>query len=181
MHTLSEHFVFPCTPKRTPNCTPKPEKRHFSPLSGAVITQKRLDHCSNQCSSRSSSVISAFYPFKASLFLAFPFPAASYQLTLPDHRLFVEYHPTVSQPRMQQRALLYPHLILRQNAVYSRYGAEIIVLPPLYQMHMYHLCHIRPFPFVSVIAIIAIYYLISSANIPNNNYLEEYTSIKTKK
>gem|GEM_PF-1107220 len=60
MHTLSEHFVFPCTPKRTPNCTPKPEKRHFSPLSGAVITQKRLDHCSNQCSSRSNAVISTF-------------------------------------------------------------------------------------------------------------------------
>ena len=32
MHTLSEHFVFPCTPKRTPNCTPNPEKRPFSPI-----------------------------------------------------------------------------------------------------------------------------------------------------
>ncbi len=55
-----EHFVFPCHTKRHPKCHPKPEKRYFSPLSGAVKTQKRLDHCSNQCSSRSNAVISAF-------------------------------------------------------------------------------------------------------------------------
>ena len=82
---------------------------------------------------------------------------------------------------MQQRAFLYPHLILRQNAVYRRYGAEVIVLPSVQQMHMYHLCHIRSFPFVLVIAFLVIYYLFSLANIPNNNYLEEYASIKSTK
>lgn len=60
MHTLSEHFVFPCTPKRTPNCTPNLEKRPFLLVLVASKTQKRLDHCSNQCSSRSNAVISAF-------------------------------------------------------------------------------------------------------------------------
>lgn len=40
-------------------------------------------------------------------------------------------------------------------------------------MHMYNLCHNRSFLFLK--------YSFSLANIPNNNYLEEFTIIKIKK
>lgn len=40
-------------------------------------------------------------------------------------------------------------------------------------MHVYHLCHNRSFLFLKC--------SFSLANIPNNNYLEEFISIKSKK
>ena len=144
-----EHFVFPCHTKRHPKCHPKPEKRPFSPLSEAPKTQKRLAHCSNQCSSRSNTNKSAFYPFKPSsypskpssypfkpssypfkpssypfkpsLFLLLLRPDSSYQLSLLDHSLFIEYNASISQSGVQQRAFLYTHLFLCQNRINRRY------------------------------------------------------------
>lgn len=130
-----EHFVFPCHTKRHPNCHPNLEKRPFSPLSIASKTQKRLAHCSNQCSSRSNTNKSAFYPFKPSSYpskpSSYPFkpslsllllrPDSSYQLSLLDHSLFIEYNASISQSGVQQRAFLYTHLILCQNPINRRY------------------------------------------------------------
>lgn len=77
--------------------------------------------------------------------------------------LFNTTPPLLSPARSSEHCFI--PLLGRQNAVYRRYGAEIVVLSPLYQMHMYNLCHNR---------------LILPTNIQNNNYIRYFDIINFK-